>query len=241
MATGSPLLTMERIDKTFPGVHALDHVDFDLYPGEVHILLGENGAGKSTLMKILSGSLEADSGRILVEGTEVRNNSPDRAAKLGIGMVYQEFSLVPTLTVAQNVFLDREARTRAGLSACAERERGRRIQLEADAEQPVGGRVSHDTRRWLRRAGARIDPCQAAPRPAGDPARAPASARGAPETRRTALPARLRRLGRDQPQSPRTRARQHGATTGLPRQSPGLARPAARHCRPERSRHARSC
>ncbi len=115
MATGSPLLTMERIDKTFPGVHALDHVDFDLYPGEVHILLGENGAGKSTLMKILSGSLEADSGRILVEGTEVRNNSPDRAAKLGIGMVYQEFSLVPTLTVGENICLGDMPRTRSGM------------------------------------------------------------------------------------------------------------------------------
>ena len=115
MATGSPLLTMERIDKTFPGVHALDHVDFDLYPGEVHILLGENGAGKSTLMKILSGSLEADSGRILVEGTEVRHNSPDRAAKLGIGMVYQEFSLVPTLTVGENICLGDMPRTRSGM------------------------------------------------------------------------------------------------------------------------------
>jgi len=115
MATGSPLLQMERIDKTFPGVHALDHVDFDLYPGEVHILLGENGAGKSTLMKILSGSLEADSGRILIEGAEVRHNNPDRAAKLGVGMVYQEFSLVPTLTVAENICLGDMPRNRAGL------------------------------------------------------------------------------------------------------------------------------
>jgi len=106
---------MEGIDKRFPGVHALDQVSFSLYPGEVHILLGENGAGKSTLMKILSGSLEADSGRITVSGEEIRNNSPDRAAKLGIGMVYQEFSLVPTLTVAENIFLGDAPRNRAGL------------------------------------------------------------------------------------------------------------------------------
>jgi ribose transport system ATP-binding protein len=115
MATGLPLLKMEQIDKTFPGVHALDHVDFELRAGEVHILLGENGAGKSTLMKILSGSLEADSGRILIEGTEVRHHNPDRAAKLGVGMVYQEFSLVPTLTVAENICLGDMPRNRAGL------------------------------------------------------------------------------------------------------------------------------
>ena len=115
MATGLPLLKMEQIDKTFPGVHALDHVDFELRAGEVHILLGENGAGKSTLMKILSGSLEADSGRILIEETEVRHHNPDRAAKLGVGMVYQEFSLVPTLTVAENICLGDMPRNRAGL------------------------------------------------------------------------------------------------------------------------------
>ncbi len=115
METRTPLLRMERIDKSFPGVHALDHVDFDLYEGEVHILLGENGAGKSTLMKILSGSLPADSGRIIVQGEEIRHHSPERASKLGIGMVYQEFSLVPSLTVAENIFLGDPPRNRAGL------------------------------------------------------------------------------------------------------------------------------
>lgn len=115
MSSPKPLLVMERIDKSFPGVHALDQVDFDLYEGEVHILLGENGAGKSTLMKVLSGSLEADSGRIVVQGTEVRHNNPDRAVKRGIGMVYQEFSLVPTLTVAENIFLGDLPHNKAGL------------------------------------------------------------------------------------------------------------------------------
>ena len=115
MTSPEVLLVMERIDKTFPGVHALDQVDFDLHEGEVHILLGENGAGKSTLMKILSGSLEADSGRIMVQGEEVRHNNPDRAAKLGIGMVYQEFSLIPTLTVAENIFLGDLPRNKIGL------------------------------------------------------------------------------------------------------------------------------
>lgn len=99
------LLSMEQIDKRFPGVHALDHVDFDLRAGEVHILIGENGAGKSTLMKILSGSLPKDSGRILINGQEIQHQTPERAHELGIGMVYQELSLVPSLSVAENIFL----------------------------------------------------------------------------------------------------------------------------------------
>lgn len=131
MTSQQPLLVMEQIDKTFPGVHALDHVDFELHAGEVHILLGENGAGKSTLMKILSGSLEADSGRIIVEGEEIRHNNPDRAAKLGIGMVYQEFSLVPTLTVAENIFLGDMPRNKAGLISWREVHRQARESLAA--------------------------------------------------------------------------------------------------------------
>ena len=88
-----PLLRLEAIDKSFPGVHALDHVDFDLYEGETHVLLGENGAGKSTLVKILSGSLPKDSGRIILRGKQIKITSPYHARSLGIGMVYQELSL----------------------------------------------------------------------------------------------------------------------------------------------------
>lgn len=112
------ILRMEQIDKSFPGVHALDHVDFDLYEGEVHVLLGENGAGKSTLVKILSGSVARDSGRIFIgdhEMREVTEMTPARAQALGIGMVYQELSLVPALSVAENIFLGRLPRTRPGL------------------------------------------------------------------------------------------------------------------------------
>jgi ribose transport system ATP-binding protein len=105
---------MEKIDKSFPGVHALDHVDFDLIPSEVHVLLGENGAGKSTLMKVLSGSIRCDSGRIRIGGTTVRNLSPETARELGIGMVYQELSLVPALSVAENIFLGKPHRSRLG-------------------------------------------------------------------------------------------------------------------------------
>ncbi len=115
MADGQPILRMEGIDKRFPGVHALDHVDFDLYAGEVHVLLGENGAGKSTLVKILSGSLPRDSGRICICGQEVDELTPEHSAALGVGMVYQELSLAPNLSVAENIFLGQLPRNRFGL------------------------------------------------------------------------------------------------------------------------------
>ncbi len=100
-----PLLEMRGITKRFPGVVANDNVDFDLYAGEVHTLLGENGAGKSTLMKMLYGLLQPDAGEILVNGQPVSLKSPADAIKLGIGMVHQHFMLVSTLTVAENVAL----------------------------------------------------------------------------------------------------------------------------------------
>ncbi len=114
MGGSQPILRMVQIDKSFPGVHALDHVDFDLEEGEVHVLLGENGAGKSTLMKVLSGSLRADSGQIFIRGEEVHGLDPESARELGIGMVYQELSLVPALSVAENIFLGQPHRSRLG-------------------------------------------------------------------------------------------------------------------------------
>lgn len=109
-----PILEMESITKEFPGVRALDRVDFQLCQGEVHALLGENGAGKSTMVKILSGSLNKDSGRVIIRGKEVEIGSPSRARALGIGMVYQELSLVSSLSVAENIFLGRWPRRRSG-------------------------------------------------------------------------------------------------------------------------------
>ncbi len=102
-----PLFQAKQITKTFPGVLALDRVDFDLYPGEVHVLLGENGAGKSTLMKILAGAYQPDSGTIVLSGQAQRLASPRQAQRLGVGIIYQEFNLVPYLSVAQNIFLGR--------------------------------------------------------------------------------------------------------------------------------------
>ncbi len=104
------LVVMEGIDKSFPGVHALDHCRFELRPGEVHALVGENGAGKSTLMKVLAGIYAKDSGRILVKGHEVVIPNPRAAQHLGISMIHQELNLMPHLTVAQNIFIGREPR-----------------------------------------------------------------------------------------------------------------------------------
>ncbi|WP_320776152.1 sugar ABC transporter ATP-binding protein [Streptomyces sp. CRN 30] len=110
MSNPDELLRIEGIRKTFPGVIALDGVDFDLRRGEVHVLLGENGAGKSTLIKTLSGAHTPDAGRILVGGEEVRINSAQDSERLGIATIYQEFNLVPELTVAENIFLGRQPR-----------------------------------------------------------------------------------------------------------------------------------
>jgi len=99
------LLRAEALDKNFPGVHALNKIDFDLREGEVHVLLGENGAGKSTLMKVISGTLLKDEGRIFIHDQEVDLTSPHQARNLGIGMVYQELSLIQSLSVAENIFL----------------------------------------------------------------------------------------------------------------------------------------
>ncbi len=98
-------MEMEGITKRFPGVLANDHVDFDVYSGEVHALLGENGAGKSTLMRILYGLYQPDEGKILIDGEAVKIESPHDAIRNGIGMIHQHFMLVPTLTVAENVAL----------------------------------------------------------------------------------------------------------------------------------------
>jgi ribose transport system ATP-binding protein len=105
-----PLVSMEGIDKSFPGVRALEQCRFELRPGEVHALVGENGAGKSTLMKVLAGVYTKDAGRILFDGAEVEIGSPRAALKLGISIIHQELNLMPHLSVAQNIFIGREPR-----------------------------------------------------------------------------------------------------------------------------------
>lgn len=103
-----PMLQMTGITKRFPGVLALDNVDFSVRTGEIHSLIGQNGAGKSTLMNILSGVYGPDSGEIRISGRPVTMNHPREALRLGIGTVYQELSLVPRLSVADNIYLGRE-------------------------------------------------------------------------------------------------------------------------------------
>ncbi len=109
-----PILELNHITKTFPGVTALDDVHFDIRPGEVHALLGENGAGKSTLIKVASGVYEPDSGEIIVEGQPVRFGSPRDAQAHGIATIYQELLLYPELSVAENIFMGHAPRTRLG-------------------------------------------------------------------------------------------------------------------------------
>jgi len=106
-----PLLRMTLIGKRFPGVQALDNVGLEVLPGEVHALLGENGAGKSTLLKVLSGAQQPDSGTIEFGGQRVTMTSPHDAQRRGIVTIYQEFTLAPNMTIAENVFIGREPGT----------------------------------------------------------------------------------------------------------------------------------
>jgi ribose transport system ATP-binding protein len=102
------LLEMREIVKQYPGVIALDKVSIDLFPGEVHCIIGENGAGKSTLMKVLSGAVKKDSGDIFINGEQAEYSSPAVSQALGINIIYQDFKLVPELSAAANIFLGRE-------------------------------------------------------------------------------------------------------------------------------------
>lgn len=128
--TSRPAVSMRGVTKSFDGVVVLDHVDFEVQAGEIHALVGGNGAGKSTLMKILEGVYGLDEGVIEVDGRAVRFNSSSDGLKAGIAMVFQEFSLIPTLTVAQNVFLTREPEGRFGLIDDREAERRTRQLFE---------------------------------------------------------------------------------------------------------------
>jgi ABC-type sugar transport system ATPase subunit len=113
--TRAPLLTMQQIVKTYPGVRALKGVDFDLRPGEIHCLIGENGAGKSTLMRVMAGAETPDSGTVTIDGRAFSTLDPVLSHELGITVIYQETDLVLPLTVAENIFLGHEKTGRGGL------------------------------------------------------------------------------------------------------------------------------
>ncbi len=110
-----PLLQLRGISKSFPGVRALDNISFDVFPGEVHALLGENGAGKSTLIKIIAGVYQPDSGDILLDGQPIQFTHPGQAQSRGIAAIYQELSLYPELTVAENIFMGHAPHNRFGM------------------------------------------------------------------------------------------------------------------------------
>jgi simple sugar transport system ATP-binding protein len=135
-------IELTGISKTFPGVRALSNVDFAVDAGEVHALLGENGAGKSTLIKVMTGAMRADSGSIRLDGQSIHPDSPGAARSAGIGAVYQEVNLVPTMSVAKNLMLGRLP-MRFGLvnwGSARELTRARlkRLGLEIDVERPLG-------------------------------------------------------------------------------------------------------
>ncbi len=138
----APLLGMRGIVKSFPGVQALRGVDLCLLHGEVLALLGENGAGKSTLMKVLGGAHRADAGTVTINGRQCRFQSPQDSRKAGVAVIYQEFNLVPSLTVVENIFLGQEV-TRAGFVARKqEHQRAKtlfaRLGVEIDLDAPCG-------------------------------------------------------------------------------------------------------
>ena len=139
----SPVLEVHQISKSFPGTQALDDVSFDLLPGEVHALMGENGAGKSTLMHVLSGVYVPDAGQIYINGGPVQISNPRQAQELGIGMVFQELSLAPSLSIAENVFPNRAPTRLPGVIDWPQlyentRELIARFDLDVDVRTPVG-------------------------------------------------------------------------------------------------------
>ena len=143
---GEVLLATRSITKDYPGVRALDSVDFDLRAGEVHVLFGENGAGKSTLISILAGAVQPTSGKLHFRGRQVSLHSVHDARELGISAVFQDFSLIPQMTVEENLFLGAEPRSGAFLDRLRCRERARAILDELDFRIDPAVRVGHLTR-----------------------------------------------------------------------------------------------
>ncbi len=135
------VLAARGLSKSFPGVKALQGVDFILQRGEIHALMGENGAGKSTLIKVLTGVYRPDSGSILLNGREINPQSTLQAQEAGISTVYQEVNLIPHLSVAENICLGRQPRTLGFIRWCRVRAKARqaldRLGLDIDSNQPL--------------------------------------------------------------------------------------------------------
>ena len=130
------ILEMKGIEIQFPGVKALDKVDFSLRAGEIHALLGENGAGKSTLIKCLTGVHHKDAGQIILDGKEITPVSPLHAIDMGISTVFQEINLCPNLTVAENIFVGRQEFKHKVINRRAA-ELMKRFHLDIDVTRPL--------------------------------------------------------------------------------------------------------
>ena len=138
-ATQQAVLDMAGIRKSFGAVTVLDGVKLNVYPGEIHALMGENGAGKSTLMKILAGVYQPDSGEIRVSGKPVRITDPATARAHGINLIYQELSVAPNLSVAENIFMGAEPRSGFGIVDVGQMNRRAAEVLQALDELPLDG------------------------------------------------------------------------------------------------------
>src|SRR4029079_13551976 len=143
---GDLLLELTNISKRFPGVVALEGVDFELRRGEVHVLFGENGAGKSTLINIIAGTYPADTGTFKYRGKEIAYLTPQAARVIGISPVFQEFSLVPELTVEENLFLGRELTAGGFLNRRAMRQRARAVVRALNSDLPPDYKVAQLSR-----------------------------------------------------------------------------------------------
>lgn len=115
--TVAPILTARNLVKRYGQVVALDHADFELYPGEILAVIGDNGAGKSTLIKVLSGAIQADEGEIYLNGERIRFSGPSDARRHGIETVYQTLAVAPSMNIYENLFLGRELRRKGILGA----------------------------------------------------------------------------------------------------------------------------
>ena len=145
-SSAHPLLQTDKLTKDYPGIRALSEMDFELKSGEVHILFGENGAGKSTLISMIAGANRPSFGRILFDGKAVHLNSVHEAREFGISAVFQEFSLIPQMTVAENIFLGAEPTKSGFLDTKTRKKRAQEILDGLDFHIPPGRRVDSLTR-----------------------------------------------------------------------------------------------
>ena len=148
---GRKILEVKNVTKTYPGVVALDNVSFDVEEGEILALIGENGAGKSTVIKTISGAIQADSGEIIIDGQRFTKLNPTQAKEAGIGVVYQELNLVPSLSIMENIFLgDHVGGGRLGPNFREMRKRSEEIMVDLGVKIDVSPRCRCSPQRRCR-------------------------------------------------------------------------------------------